>query len=613
MGKKISELEAISSVTSDDTSVLPIVDNGSTKKISFGIIISSIAKRLGLGTASTKDTGTAEGNVPILGTNGKIDAAVIPDSDSITEGATHLFVSPDQRTKLDGMETGSQANVIESVVGNAPATISKTGKEVTVGIVPASDTADGYLSKADYSVIHGLGTSSTHNVGVESGNVPVIGSDGKLNTSVLPQIAITDTSVVGSQAEMLALTAQTGDVAVRTDEKKSYILKGTDPTVLTDWQEMLTPTDLVQSVNGKQGVVVLASDDISEGGMNLFMTSAERTKLGNIEAGAQVNTVKTVNTKTGDVVLGADDIADGTSKKMMTADERTKLGGIEDASTKNNITLNGAANNSPAFYAPIASGSEGFILIAKGEGKAPEWASSAGGSLLGLTANAPLSATVTSNIANVILPASTSAQDGYMSKEDKAKLDGIEAGAKAGSSVVLNGTQNDNPNFYAPLTAGTTGQIMRSSGGEPSWETADTTPTADSTKLITSGGVKAADDALKTQVDTSLQTITDNITAMNTKLDSKASRPTQTKYTLASASWTGTTLPFIYTISTVTCTATQNIEIALANNLTNTQIMDIAKYGITPYSQDVNSIVLQAKKKPTEDISIIVSVGGEPI
>src|SRR5205085_694273 len=62
--------------------------------------------------------------------------------------------------------------------------------------------------------------------------VATLGADSKIPSSQLPAIAITDTFVAGSQAAMLALAAQTGDVAVRTDTSTTFILKGTDPTVL---------------------------------------------------------------------------------------------------------------------------------------------------------------------------------------------------------------------------------------------------------------------------------------------------------------------------------------------------------------------------------------------
>jgi len=95
------------------------------------------------------------------------------------------------------------------------------------------------------------------NKGVADGYVP-LNSSSKIPNTYLPALAITETFVVASQAAMLGLTgAETGDVAVRTDVNKSFILQGTDYTVLGDWQELLTPTDSVQTVNGSAGTVVL--------------------------------------------------------------------------------------------------------------------------------------------------------------------------------------------------------------------------------------------------------------------------------------------------------------------------------------------------------------------
>lgn len=131
--------------------------------------------------------------------------------------------------------------------------------------------------------------------------VASLGSDGKIPSTQLPQIAITETFVVNSQAAMLALTAQTGDVAVRTDLSKSFILAGSDPTVLANWQELLSPPNAVQSVNGKTGAVVLSTDDVAQGATNLYYTASQaRTDLlsstisaGNTDHAPTVDSIKT--------------------------------------------------------------------------------------------------------------------------------------------------------------------------------------------------------------------------------------------------------------------------------------------------------------------------------
>ena len=53
--------------------------------------------------------------------------------------------------------------------------------------------------------------------------VATLGADSKILDSQMPDLAITDTFVVASEVAMLAVVAETGDVAVRTDENKSYI------------------------------------------------------------------------------------------------------------------------------------------------------------------------------------------------------------------------------------------------------------------------------------------------------------------------------------------------------------------------------------------------------
>lgn len=104
----------------------------------------------------------------------------------------------------------------------------------------------------------GLGTAAVLNTGTSSGNIPVLDGSGKLNTSVLPALALTDVFVVASEVAQLALTAEEGDVAIRSDLNKSYIHNGGTAGTMADWNELLTPTDAVLSVDGRTGVVTLS-------------------------------------------------------------------------------------------------------------------------------------------------------------------------------------------------------------------------------------------------------------------------------------------------------------------------------------------------------------------
>lgn len=166
-------------------------------------------------------------------------------------------------SKISDAGTAASKNT-GTAAGNVP--VLDASAKIAVALIPSLT-----LSK-----ISDAGTAAGKNVGTAAGNVPVLGSDGKLDESLLPAIAITETFVVDSQAAMLALSAQRGDVAVRTDENKSYILNADDPTVLANWVWLCTPDCKVLSVNSKTGAVVLTTSDIAEGA-NLYFTEARAT------------------------------------------------------------------------------------------------------------------------------------------------------------------------------------------------------------------------------------------------------------------------------------------------------------------------------------------------
>lgn len=88
-----------------------------------------------------------------------------------------------------------------------------------------------------------------------------LGADNKVPTTQLPAIAFTDVAVVADEAAQLALTAEEGDVAIRSDLNKSYIHNGGTAGTIADWSELLTPTDAVLSVFGRTGSISAAASD----------------------------------------------------------------------------------------------------------------------------------------------------------------------------------------------------------------------------------------------------------------------------------------------------------------------------------------------------------------
>ena len=166
------------------------------------------------------------------------------------------------------------------------------GVGISQAYVDAGDTAS--RNRANHtgtqlaSTVSDFATAVDARVAIQKGvanGLATLGSDNKIPTSQLPALAITDTFVVASQAAMLALTAEVGDVAVRTDLSKTFILKTAGASTLANWQELLTPSDAVTSVNGQTGAVSLTASGLGALAVaanlsDLASASAARTNIG---------------------------------------------------------------------------------------------------------------------------------------------------------------------------------------------------------------------------------------------------------------------------------------------------------------------------------------------
>lgn len=93
--------------------------------------------------------------------------------------------------------------------------------------------------------------------GIANGIAP-LDSNGKVPFDHIPATAIAEVFVVASEAAMLAISGVgVGDIAIRSDLNRSFILRATPGTTLSNWNELLTPIDSVLSVDGATGAVDL--------------------------------------------------------------------------------------------------------------------------------------------------------------------------------------------------------------------------------------------------------------------------------------------------------------------------------------------------------------------
>jgi Major tropism determinant N-terminal domain len=137
-------------------------------------------------------------------------------------------------------------------------------------ITDSTATGRSVLTAADAAAARtaiGAGTSSlalgTTGTTAKAGNwFPSFAEvTGSLSSAQLPPLAINTVTVVADQTAMLALTAERGDMAIRTDNGKTFVLSTDAPATLADWKE-ITASGAVTSVAGKTGTVTLAKADV---------------------------------------------------------------------------------------------------------------------------------------------------------------------------------------------------------------------------------------------------------------------------------------------------------------------------------------------------------------
>ena len=169
-------------------------------------------------------------------------------SSSIKVNGTDVLTTHQSLKTLDTTATSAQAATSDEAIAG-------TGK-ITLHKISKTGNYNDLLNKPI------LGTAASKDTGTSSGNVPVLDSNGKLADSVIPAVAITDTYEAASQTAMLGLNAQKGDICIRSDLNKSFVLQTVPASTLGNWKELKTPTDAVLSVNAKTGAVQLAASDV---------------------------------------------------------------------------------------------------------------------------------------------------------------------------------------------------------------------------------------------------------------------------------------------------------------------------------------------------------------
>ena len=246
-------------------------DNPASSRTDINNNFASLNVDVILNTAKVSYPGPQVSIVGISGTKAQFNT-------ELTDG-TFMYIGDAPTTHT---HTAAQVTDFDTEVDNNPAVVLNTAK---VSYTDAAKVAgiEALADVTDATNVTAAGAEMTANKDAASGYAG-LDALSKINPLQLPALAISETFVVATEVAQLALTVQEGDVAVRTDESKSYIALNDTNATMADWQELLTPADVVQSVYGRTGVVTAQSgdytaDQITETGTNKILTATARTKL----------------------------------------------------------------------------------------------------------------------------------------------------------------------------------------------------------------------------------------------------------------------------------------------------------------------------------------------
>jgi hypothetical protein len=263
-----------------------------------------------------------------------------------------------------------------------------------------SDTYEGLIKTSDNGVIgaveknltDGLGNASTLSIGTSS-------------ASFTGTLDLTNATVVGLSSGVDSVNGQTGVVVLTTTdisegtnlyftdarvEANSAVTlntaKVTFPEAPNDGQQyarqsqgwsVVSGGGAVDSVNGQTGVVVLDTDDITEGATNLYYTDARVDANSNVVANtakvgittSQSDAIVLNTAKVGITTQQATDITNNNAKISFDSASSTKLNGIE-AGAEVNI-----------FTSLTTNGSGGSATLVSGVLNIPQYSSGGGGNV----------------------------------------------------------------------------------------------------------------------------------------------------------------------------------------------------------------------------------------
>ena len=221
---------------------------------------------------------TGKGAVTVNGTTGAATVSSVETADKLAT-AREIAVAGDVtgQANFDG-----SANISISATLAASGVTAGTYTKITVDakgrVTVGATLAATDIPSLTLAKISDAGTAASKDTGTSAGNVPVLDANGKLASSVIPEIALGKTKVVANDTARYALTTsdvQEGDVVIVTGTDSTYyVIDDTKLDSADGYTRVLVPGSGVSSVNGQSGTVSLTTDNVSEGSTNLYYTAS---------------------------------------------------------------------------------------------------------------------------------------------------------------------------------------------------------------------------------------------------------------------------------------------------------------------------------------------------
>ncbi len=251
----------------------------------------------------------------------------------LTTGGVSLVLSAEQGKVLkDALDQkAASANVYTKTEADNLLT-GKVNTEAGKGL------SENNYTNAEKALVSGAEQTANKNI---ANGYAGLNANTKIDVSQLPAITINNVYTVGTQADMLALNAVQGDMAIRTDVSQNYVHNGGTSGNMTDWTELAFPNIEVTSVNGKTGDVVVGIADISTL-QSVLDSKANSADLANVATSGSFNDLTDVpgniDTDATNDLLQSDvvnDLTTGGTTKVLSAEQGKVLKTSVDENTSN--------------------------------------------------------------------------------------------------------------------------------------------------------------------------------------------------------------------------------------------------------------------------------------